>query len=100
MYPVWSQDGSELVYRRFPGGLVAMPVGPGPNLQPGIAETLVDMAASFGTPRHRHWDVSPDGRRFLMIKLPGAATTEADGQFEITLIQNWFQELKELVPVR
>ncbi len=76
---------------------MAMPVEPGPDLQAGIAESLFDMAAYFGSPLHRHWDVSPDGRRFLMLRQTGAATNE--GELEIVLIQNWFEELKARVPV-
>ena len=70
-YPVWSQDGRELLYRRFPNGLMAMSVEPGPNLQAGIAETLFDPAAYLGSPFVRHWDASPDGRRLLMIRQTG-----------------------------
>ena len=46
---------------------MAMPVEPGPNLQVGIAEMLFDPAAYLSSPDTRHWDVSPDGRRLLMI---------------------------------
>ena len=77
---------------------MAMPVDPGPTVQADIAETLFDMAAYSSSPFTRDWDVSPDGQRLLMIKRPGAATTEADGQLEIILVQNWFEELERLVP--
>ncbi len=96
-HPVWSQDGRELFYLRFPNGLMAIPVEPGPNLQAGIAETLFDTAAYAGSLFVRHWDVSSDGRRLLMIRQTGAATS--DGELEIVLIQNWFEELKRLVPI-
>ncbi len=76
---------------------MAMPIETGPNLQAGIAETLFDPAAFLASPSFRHWDVSPDGRRLLMIRRTGAATS--DGQSEIVLILNWFEELKRLVPV-
>ncbi len=42
--------------------------------------------------------MSPDGQQLLMLKLPGAATTEADAQTEIIVVQNWFEELTRLVP--
>ena len=46
----------------------------------------------------RTYDVSPDGRRFLMIK-----TGEIDAAWsaprEIAVVQNWDQELKRLVLV-
>ncbi len=96
MYPVWSRDGRELFYNVFPGALMSTPVEPGPNLQAGITEPLFDMAAYYRTPSNRHWDVSPDGRRLLMIRPTGAATS--NGELEIVWIQNWFEALQGLVP--
>lgn len=60
---------------------------------------MFDMAAYFGRGNTRHWDVSPDGQRVLAIRQSGAAATSPDGQREIILVQNWFEELKRLVPV-
>ena len=45
-----------------------------------------------------HWDVAPDGQ-LIMNKEPTAATTDADDQLEIILVQNGFEELKARVPV-
>ncbi|MBI4264610.1 MAG: hypothetical protein HY657_09555 [Acidobacteria bacterium] len=42
------------------------------------------------------YDVSPDGRRFLMIE--EASGSDAPSQ-NIVVVQNWFEELKRLVPV-
>ncbi len=41
-----------------------------------------------------HYDISPDGQRFLMIKEAGG--DERQGQINVVL--NWFEELKRLVP--
>ena len=41
-------------------------------------------------------DVSPDGQRFLMIK--PAETNEGGTRNHVVLVQNWFEELKRLVP--
>ena len=43
------------------------------------------------------WDIGPDGTRVLMIK-PVAAAEEIPNQ-EIVFVTNWFEELKENVPV-
>ncbi len=40
----------------------------------------------------RNYDISPDGRRFAMIK--GTATSLR----QLNVVQNWFEELKRLVP--
>ena len=34
-----------------------------------------------------------------MLKVLGDTTAEADGRAEIILVQNWFEELTERVPV-
>jgi len=48
----------------------------------------------FGRP----YDVAPDGKRLLMMK-PAAATGENSVLEErIIVVQNWFEELKRLVP--
>ena len=39
----------------------------------------------------RTYDVSPDGRRFLMIKEAGA--DQADARPQIIVVQHWFEEL-------
>ena len=43
----------------------------------------------------RAYDVAPDGR-FLIIRSAQAETVAAP---QIVLLQNWFEELKRLVPV-
>ena len=45
----------------------------------------------------RHYDVSPDGQRFLMIK------NSADGDLNATpasmiVVEHWFEELQQRVP--
>jgi hypothetical protein len=42
------------------------------------------------------WDISPDGKRFLMIKQSGSA--EILGK--INIVVNWFEELKQRVPTK
>jgi hypothetical protein len=45
------------------------------------------------------YDVSADGQRFLVIKeTPGA--DESPPSARIILVQNWFEELKRLVPTK
>jgi hypothetical protein len=48
------------------------------------------------------WDISPDGKKFLMIKpaaSTGAAPTAA-GPRKINIVLNWTEELKQRVPVK
>ncbi|MBP1601938.1 MAG: hypothetical protein H6Q06_2089, partial [Acidobacteria bacterium] len=43
----------------------------------------------------RCWDISPDGKRFLMVKLEERKPQPVT---EMILVQNWFEELKRLCP--
>ena len=43
-----------------------------------------------------NYDVSSDGQQFLMLKAP---ETSDRADTEVILVQNWFEELKRLVPV-
>ena len=40
------------------------------------------------------WDISPDGKRFLMVK----QMSEESENPKISVIVNWFEELKQKVP--
>jgi hypothetical protein len=89
-----------------------MPIGPGSRLGPYQVTALIGEGGMgqvwrAGQPMQlvrpgylqspaafpRQFDVSPDGRRFLMIK--EAEVDEAVGQ--IVVVVNWFEELKRLV---
>ena len=55
----------------------------------------------FDTQPYNHWAIDPEGKRFLMIK--GVEETEDDSTQgetrKIVIVTNWFEELKEKVPV-
>src|SRR5262245_33075897 len=57
----------------------------------------------YGPPTAYHYgrtyDVSPDGRRFLMIKNSAASDPSAPPDSMVVVI-NWTEELKRLVPRR
>ena len=68
----------------------------GANFSLGSAEVLFD-ARHYGARGSvgRTDDISPDGKRFLMVKEGGSDETSTT---EFILVQNWFEELKRLVP--
>ena len=45
----------------------------------------------------RSWDISPDGQRFLMVE-GDERMIKTRGVTEMILVQNWFEELKRLMP--
>jgi serine/threonine-protein kinase len=102
--PLWARNGKELFYRAPDGAVlgVAVEVADGANFTAGRPAKLVEgryfAGATGGAGLGRSYDVSPDGQRFLMIKQ--AATDATSAPREIIVVQNWFEELKRLVPTK
>jgi len=46
------------------------------------------------------WDISPDGKRFLMMKEAGPTGKPAEAPRKINIVLNWLEELKQRVPVK
>ncbi len=96
--PVWSLDGSELFYRDLIGSrMMVVPIDTEPTLSLGTATLVFEGTYVQGIGR-RH-DLAPDGR-FLMIKPTGASAEDATSALpQIVVVENWFEELKRLVPI-
>jgi len=104
--PLWSRDGRELFYRGLRGAVMRVSITPGSTFTAGAPVRLIETpsyavgamnAYSDGDFPYRTYDVSPDGRRFLMIKNFNAAPQTSAG-LGIVVVQNWFQELKAKAP--
>ena len=54
-------------------------------------------ASETSTAAGRGYDVSPDGKRFLLVKDAGSATQPSNAA-SIVVVRNWIEELKKLVP--
>ena len=70
--------------------------------QPLFRGTYISASTSIGALELSPWDVSADGKRFLMMKAlqgPGELTAE-EGPRKINIVLNWFEELKQKVPVK
>ena len=93
--PSWSSpEGHELFYRS-PSGMMRVAVETEPTLTLGSPVVLFQDSYYRGGGA-RTYDLAPDDR-FLMVQ-EAAATAQSAGQSEIVLVQNWFEELKRLVP--
>ena len=69
------------------------------SFSPGNTIALFEGPYRLGEVNAFHsFDIAPDGRRFLMLKEWTGADRPSD-QEEITVVLNWFEELKRLVPV-
>jgi eukaryotic-like serine/threonine-protein kinase len=92
--PVWSRDGRELFYRDFSGAVLSVRVVLRPTFAAGPALKILDGSGYVGGGRFmsaQTYDVSLDGRRFLMLKrVPSAPPS-------IVIVLNWMEELKRRV---
>jgi serine/threonine-protein kinase len=96
--PLWSRDGRELFYLDASDLLTAVTVERREDaLSIGRPEVVIGKAYA-NVKNGRTYDVSPDGRRFLMIKEVTPEQDDAVGR--IVLVQNWFDELRRLAPAR
>ncbi len=93
--PVWARNGGELFYLNPGGQLMAVSVRIDPSVTFGSPEIVFEQTYFLGF-GGRTYDVSSDGERFLMIKEGGSEETTTPT--ELILVQNWFEELKRLVP--
>jgi eukaryotic-like serine/threonine-protein kinase len=97
--PAWARDGRELFFLDPSNTLTGVAVRTSePSFIYGSPAKVFDGKYVESNPA-RHYDVSHDGRRFLMIK------DSADGDPNATpasmvVVAHWFEELKRLVPAR
>jgi dipeptidyl aminopeptidase/acylaminoacyl peptidase len=90
--PLWSPDGTELYYRN--GDLVmAVAVQTKATFEFEKPKILFQSLYYTDPDGAISWDIHPDGKRFLMMK--ETATVRP----RIQVVINWFEELKQLVPI-
>jgi len=96
--PLWAPDGRELFYRALDGALMRVPIERDVAFRAGTPAQLVRSGYFAGGPgiTQRTYDISPDGRRFVMIK-EGNAAGRDDGP-QLIVVMNWFEELNRRVP--
>ena len=94
--PLWSRDGRELFFGTPDNRqMLVVPVRSGTTLVAGRPQVLFEfaMVANVST---RPYDVAPDGRFFIIRS--GQAEAAGGTPTNIIFVQNWFEELKRLVP--
>ncbi len=98
--PVWRRDGGELFYRSG-DRMMAVAVSTASGLSTGRPQELWKghyshgMSSSCGAPglTSSNYDVTPDGRRFLMIE---DADQDFNSSRQIVVVQGWANELSRL----
>jgi serine/threonine-protein kinase len=96
--PLWSRNGRELFFRSLDSRqILAVPVQSGTTLVAGRPQLLFEFAMLAIALSARPYDIAPDGRFFIIRSGPTEAGVGTAPQ--IVVVQNWFEELKRLVPV-
>jgi eukaryotic-like serine/threonine-protein kinase len=96
--PAWVRGGRELAYIDGTGSLAAVGIVRAGDDVRVESRTVIAarVSGSVAAWPWRTYDVSADGRRFLVIRGEGAAAQTSPLQF--TVVQNWFDELSRLLP--
>jgi hypothetical protein len=88
--PVWARGGSELFYKSGQGDLVSVGVQPGAQFRVGPARPLFPVQPYRADFFHAAYDVSADGRRFVMVRESERGSIDES----LVVVDNWFQELR------
>jgi serine/threonine-protein kinase len=91
--PVWARSGRELFYLDASNRLTSVQVRiSGSTFSSGSPATVFDTGYVESNPS-RHYDVSADGQRFVMIKESTTGDPNATPA-NMVVVLNWFEELK------
>ena len=87
--PVWARSGRELFYVNGRDQLVAAEIRRGDVFSVAEQRALFSMAPYYRTSGVPSFDVTPDDRRFVLIR-----EGQASQQSELILAENWLQVLR------
>ncbi|MBZ5514226.1 MAG: serine/threonine-protein kinase, partial [Acidobacteriia bacterium] len=92
--PLWSRNGRQLFYWRQ-NQVFEVDVETGSGFSASKPRLLFEHPGYIGMAPTRTWDISPDGQRFLAVKMEERKPQPIT---ELTLVENWLEELKRLAP--
>jgi hypothetical protein len=91
--PRWNRNGKELFHRNG-NKMMAVDISTSPDIALSTPRLLFEQRYAYGrTTTLPNYDVSPDGRRFLMVK-------DESGLGRLNVVLNWVEELKARVPTK
>jgi eukaryotic-like serine/threonine-protein kinase len=97
--PLWSRSGSELFYQDFGGAVIAIPATPSRSFVASEATTIIPASRTYvgygSAIGGRPFDVSLDGKRFLMLKNLGEGQPSS-----LVVVQNWITEIRDRLSTR
>ena len=90
-HPAWNPAADELFFVDTSGGarIMGVQIASSPAFRASPPKVVVDSPV-FRAYAARSYDVSPDGKRFLVVESTAGQNTSAS----ITVVLNWVEELK------
>ncbi len=89
--PLWERDGKQLFYLSLDGEAMAVDVNTSGIFQAGVPKELFKIP-----PGVLFWDISPDGKRFLMVAPTSSGTgTAVNAPPKFTVVLNWQSSLNK-----
>jgi eukaryotic-like serine/threonine-protein kinase len=93
--PSWNPNGREIFYRNS-DRMMAVDITTHPGFSAGKPHMLFQGRYNLSPVTSPNYSVSPDGQRFLMLK---SVETAEGAPTQINVVLNWFEELKQRVPL-
>jgi serine/threonine-protein kinase len=95
--PLWSPDGKEIIYVAR-GKLMSVHVVTQPSFSfSNPVELPIEAFIQPSSGGERNYDITPDGKQFIMAYRTDQSVRRS--RLEIQVVTNWFEELKQRVPV-
>ena len=94
---MWSPDGIQLIFGFNAQRLIAVDI----ETNPAVTSANPQPIPILNPGTSRNVDIMPDGERFIAVVPVADEETEREQSpaGQINIILNWFEELKERVPV-
>jgi hypothetical protein len=93
--PLWTRDGKELFFVNADRDMMVVSIATGASPSPGTPKLLFHLRDDLYLENQENYtpfDISPDGRRFLMARRVQAAA--AAKVLPLVVVENWFEELR------
>jgi Tol biopolymer transport system component len=107
LFPIWSPDGKQIFFTRVERSsgrprIFSIDVQTQPSFAFGKQKPLPveGFILNGGAGMPRGYDITPDGRQFLVMLPPSEPASSIDRPPQIEITLNWFDELKQRVPVQ